>query len=58
MKVDCNDVFINVRSQSPQPCGEIDITKYIKNTNKTLTYNKFMDLVYQPTALLLPIVLL
>ena len=56
MKVDCNDIFTIVRSQSSQPGSEMDITKYIKDTNKKLTYNKFMDLHYQPTALLLPIV--
>ena len=43
--------------QSLQPLhGEIDITKFNKNTNITLTYNKFTYLLYQSTALLLPFV--
>ena len=57
MEEDNYEVFAIVRSQSPQPLyGEIDITKFNKNTIKTLICNKFMYLLYQSTALLLPFV--
>ena len=57
MGEDNYEVFTIVRSQSPQPLyGEIDVTKFNKNTNKTLTCNKFMYPLYQSTALLLPLV--